>query len=871
MSLSKIENLLDNDTKNEVIYFPETDAERVKYSMAFMNFMINIKWPSDKDPFILTDNFNNLDELKYLWTAFMVFSMHDPHQSFSSKAIYVNSGQWMPKEELRGFWQWNNPFTSDSFYETTFKHHLTEDMLILKKHPELYVGISSDVYKSSTAQQIVKMKQKGLQIEERFQLMLETPQQTAMRKLEESKKREEASKKEEIRREEKIRQQEETQRNVAMKYPKLRLSKKTTVKFDIDNGSENEIVWFPKTDKERVIFSMGYANFLINIRKPTPSEPYLIMCGTKIIEAKYIWTACMVFGWQDSKQSWDHKSLTLRGDWDPSKEYTTSLLLGYSYTYESLYEKVFKHHLTPDMLILKKYPKLYEDISGTICKTIETQQQIKTEQLSGRKSGETIEQIEIRIVKELNEQEELIKQGKARKQEEARKREEAQKKEKVITAKKQEETRKREEAEKKEKDKIRWEELKKKTDQEIFHGNLRSALRNSLENFTTKDLDGHIEKGCSLDYKYDDGNTPLHYAIIFGKENIAEYMLRLGANPFIKNKKGKLPIDLVSSNSPLYTLLKEKEKNAFLDKLPLKEKYSILLIEHVSSHEAQIQKINEYLSQGADINYQNKNGFTPLMAAIDAQNERIAEYLIKKGANTAILNSNNESASDLISPNSSLFSVLQDTKKKAVIEKNPIEHHSHLLLEHVKGFDVKISKIDEYLSLGADINYQDSIGFSALMYAVDSQNDRIAEYLLNSGANPFLTNKQNKTARALASRNSSLHQFIKGYELLRLVMDDNLPKVKFLLKNDNSIIDFQGHKGYSALFIAVELNLRTMAEYLLLQNPNLTLICEEGSTVFEIVNDEVIEKLLVQASYSHNNNEQFIEPDEYSKNNLGFF
>lgn len=52
----------------------------------------------------------------------------------------------------------------------------------------------------------------------------------------------------------------------------------------------------------------------------------------------------------------------------------------------------------------------------------------------------------------------------------------------------------------------------------------------------------------------------------------------------------------------------------------------------------------------------------------------------------------------------------------------------------------------ELLKSGADINYQDGIGFTALMYAAADANTRLVKHLLLHGANAGLTNRSGFTA-----------------------------------------------------------------------------------------------------------------------------
>lgn len=169
------------------------------------------------------------------------------------------------------------------------------------------------------------------------------------------------------------------------------------------------------------------------------------------------------------------------------------------------------------------------------------------------------------------------------------------------------------------------------------------------------------------------------------------------------------------------------------------------------------------------------------------------------------------------------------------------------LQEEVIKFDCKCSKIKELLSKGADINYKsENNGYTPLMNAIDAQNDRIAEYLLNQSANPLLKNKADEKASDLASSDSPIYQKLKGYELLTTTLSGNLAGVKLAI-NTNAYINFKGIGGRTALLIAVENNFVDIVSFLLSQDADLTITRNDGRGPFELVDNEDILELLEDA------------------------
>jgi len=87
---------------------------------------------------------------------------------------------------------------------------------------------------------------------------------------------------------------------------------------------------------------------------------------------------------------------------------------------------------------------------------------------------------------------------------------------------------------------------------------------------------------------------------------------------------------------------------------------------------------------------------------------------------------------------------------------------------------------------GADINFQDDQGYTALMYATEVGNGELVRELLSAGANPMLTDNQNQwTAKQHAefSGYGGIYNMISGYEENWITMiNDQLSKKNPSLK-----------------------------------------------------------------------------------------
>ncbi|MBX9586265.1 MAG: hypothetical protein K2X50_03305 [Gammaproteobacteria bacterium] len=293
---------------------------------------------------------------------------------------------------------------------------------------------------------------------------------------------------------------------------------------------------------------------------------------------------------------------------------------------------------------------------------------------------------------------------------------------------------------------------------------------------------------------------------------------------------------------------KEKDKADYIIKT--KEKLHSLF-RRIESPTA--REINAMLANGADINYQNDLGETPLMLSVDGQHDRIVEYLLKLGADPLIRNKKGELASDLASKSSPIYTLLKEKEKELEGAKLPAaERYGQLLLEHIVTLDANARQIEEYLDLGADVNYQDSKGISALMLAVDKQNERLAEFLLKCNADPLLKNNRGNTARDLASSNTGIYAILKGYEFIFATAAVDLTTLRSLLVGDKALIDFRSHQGHTALLIAVECRCYALVEFLIAQDADLSIPRADGRGVFDLVNDndDEIHQLLSLAKRS---------------------
>lgn len=172
--------------------------------------------------------------------------------------------------------------------------------------------------------------------------------------------------------------------------------------------------------------------------------------------------------------------------------------------------------------------------------------------------------------------------------------------------------------------------------------------------------------------------------------------------------------------------------------------------------------------------------------------------------------------------------------------KNTSLDASKALLTEINNPQPQLTKIKQYLDDGADINYQsEEDGYTALMLAVDNDDEPTVTYLLEQGADPLVQNQHKEIASNLALTYSPIYQTLKNYELLFATVDNDITAVKAAL-DAGANVNFQGQAGYTALLIAVEQSQLELVELLMVKGADLTLERDDKMSALELASDDLI-------------------------------
>uniref|UniRef100_A0ABD2XIX5 Uncharacterized protein n=1 Tax=Trichogramma kaykai TaxID=54128 RepID=A0ABD2XIX5_9HYME len=244
------------------------------------------------------------------------------------------------------------------------------------------------------------------------------------------------------------------------------------------------------------------------------------------------------------------------------------------------------------------------------------------------------------------------------------------------------------------------------------------------------------------------GDSPMHLAVESRNQNIIEVLLRGGANPRLANLNGRTPLHVIGYGIESAVALFE---------------------------------ISDELNQPLQVDARDNLGNTPLNLAMKKGCRKVAELLLRRGADPYLTNKRE------LAP-----------RHVMTIDYNDKYNLSKTLC-NVSGAISHVARIDT----------RDNMGNTPLHLALYHRREAMAETLLRNGANPNLTNDEGSTALHII-----FHEKYKSYH------DDGLTKLFFKVTdeiNQPVQVDVQDKLGRTPLQLAVA-NLMPNAVDLLLDH-----------------------------------------------------
>jgi len=267
------------------------------------------------------------------------------------------------------------------------------------------------------------------------------------------------------------------------------------------------------------------------------------------------------------------------------------------------------------------------------------------------------------------------------------------------------------------------------------------------------------------------GNSILYYAIFKNDIDTIRDLINLGADINFKDKFGNsaIHIAIFKRNQEILKILLHNS-NLLLNVPNIKGETPIFTIINIPNYTVieKIVIIDNLIKRGADINFVDNDGNTPLICAIQIGSLPIIELLIENGANV---------------------NYIIENKHKSVltyaIELGELEIVKHLV------------------KCGADVNFKNKNGVSILIEAIDNLKWEIFKFLVNFNANNCMSGD------------------IYEKEIIEKVIENNkLDVLKFLLIN-NLNINTKDKDGNTPLAYAIKAKNSDIVKYLIENGANI--------------------------------------------------
>ena len=355
------------------------------------------------------------------------------------------------------------------------------------------------------------------------------------------------------------------------------------------------------------------------------------------------------------------------------------------------------------------------------------------------------------------------------------------------------------------------------------YNNNYTELETLLQNVSSRDY---------INIQNNKGITPLIYACIYGFFQIANILIKYGANVNIQNNNGETALMYCVTDSEHYDILKLLIDNGANVNLVDNTNSNVLYYAVQSNHIASTRYILE--KTNININHLNKDGETVLFIAtrqiISTANQNInpnfdiLRMLILAGVNMNIPNNEQFRVLDYCIYNvvilntitfNTIFNLLNlaryennnnviyldfnvvdgdgDTYLIVIIKKYGYNDILKLFLDN--GALSSINTANNYtgntplliacnnnsldtvkllIKYGANINLQNNNGETALMSTSKSNNELMVNYLLYNGADINVTNHDGETALDIAANTNNINivNLIQYHKIFRLLHDD---------------------------------------------------------------------------------------------------
>ncbi|XP_065580502.1 uncharacterized protein LOC136040233 [Artemia franciscana] len=258
-----------------------------------------------------------------------------------------------------------------------------------------------------------------------------------------------------------------------------------------------------------------------------------------------------------------------------------------------------------------------------------------------------------------------------------------------------------------------------------------------------------IEKNANIDDFDTLGRTPLHIAALAGHTNVVRVLLSNRANPTIKNNEGVTPLEF----AVLHSRLEVVKLLLHHDKVDINAKgndeWTVL---HIASKVNSLEIVKYLVSEGSNINANDKSGQKPIHVAAENGHIDTVEFFLSKGIGIDVSGAENQ------------------TLLHYAVDANQLETVKYLI---AKGADVNAN----------DISVQSPLHGAAFYGYIE-----IVEVLLKNGASYSSVSKHNRKPIEMTKNRDVKILLASTEDLIKSVKRNRPSEVEYFIK-EGAIVD----------------------------------------------------------------------------------
>ena len=344
-----------------------------------------------------------------------------------------------------------------------------------------------------------------------------------------------------------------------------------------------------------------------------------------------------------------------------------------------------------------------------------------------------------------------------------------------------------------------------------------------------------LNTGADVNCVDNEGNSALIYAIEKGNLRIVEWFVETGADVNLINKRNETPLTVAAGKQrkEIRRFLKkhgaiapkdrEEKQRRQDDEVRQEREWKEYLAEELfrAVDAKDIDTLREMLELAEDVEIRNPWGLTPFMVAVGGQQFQVADLLIEKGADVNAVDDRgcnaltkatilkNQEAVRYLRENGCEAQEIESSKRK---RKEAEEKRD--LVSVARENNLGLAK--RLIGKGQDVNQKESGGHKTpLLASVDQGHFDMAELLLESGADPNLSDGSGYTPLMVACHNGSAD-------------------IANLLLFAGADVDHAGHGDVTALMLAVKRRHLNVVNLLLTFGASIDMKDSNGRTALDL-------------------------------------